>query len=63
MTRVFRYGDEVWEDPGEEFSNEDVRRHLTTYFPELAQATVQEKTLEDGTTEVTLVKRAGTKGC
>jgi len=62
MARVFVYGDERWEDPGEEFSNEDVRRHLTTYFPELAQAMIQEKTLDDGTVEVTLVKRAGTKG-
>jgi len=62
MARVFVYGDERWEDPGEEFSNEDVRRHLTTYFPELAQASIEEKTLDDGTVEVHLVKRAGTKG-
>lgn len=62
MARIFRYGDHTWEDPGEEFSNEDVRRHLTTYFPELANAEIRERTLEDGTVEVTFVKRAGTKG-
>jgi PRTRC genetic system protein C len=62
MTRIFKYQDETYEDPGEEFSNEDVKRHLTTYFPELAQATIEEKKLDDGTVEVTFVKRAGTKG-
>jgi PRTRC genetic system protein C len=60
--RVFKYHDQTWEGPGEEYTNEDVRRHLQTYFPELAQADIQEKTLDDGTVEVTFVKRAGTKG-
>jgi len=62
MARIFKYQDQVWEDPGEGFSNEDVRKHLTQFFPELAQATINEKTLDDGTVEVRFVKRAGTKG-
>lgn len=60
--RVFVYGDHRFEDPGEEFSNEDMRRQLTQFFPELAQASVEEKELDDGTVEVRFVKRAGTKG-
>lgn len=62
MKRVFKYNDQVWEDPGEGFSNEDVRTHLTQFFPELAQASIEEKKLDDETTEVRFVKRAGTKG-
>jgi PRTRC genetic system protein C len=60
--RIFKYQEHTYEDPGPEYTNEDVRRHLQTYFPELAQADIQEKTLDDGTVEVTFVKRAGTKG-
>ncbi|MBN1815353.1 MAG: hypothetical protein JXA14_26210 [Anaerolineae bacterium] len=60
--RLFKYNDQQWEDPGEGFSNEDVRKHLTSFFPELAQASIEEKTLDDGTVEVRFVKRAGTKG-
>jgi PRTRC genetic system protein C len=61
-TRVFKYNDQVWEDPGEGFSNDYVRKHLTQFFPELERADIQTKALEDGTTEVRFVKRAGTKG-
>jgi PRTRC genetic system protein C len=60
--RLFKYNDQQWEDPGEGFSNEDVRKHLSSFFPELAQASIEEKTLDDGTVEVRFVKRAGTKG-
>jgi len=62
MARIFKYGDQTYDDPGEEYTVEDVKRHLTTYFPELAQATIEEKTQDDGTVEVTFVKQAGKKG-
>lgn len=62
MTRLFKYGDQAWEDPGPEFSNDDVKKQLTAYFPELANADVKEAALPDGRTEVSFVKRAGTKG-
>jgi PRTRC genetic system protein C len=61
-TRIFKYQDQTWEDPGEGFSNEDVKKHLTQFFPELAQATIEVKELDDGSTEVRFVKKAGTKG-
>lgn len=62
MPRLFRYGDNAWEDPGPEFSNDDVRKQLATYFPELANADVKTSELPDGRTEVLFVKRSGTKG-
>lgn len=61
-TRVFKYGDQAWADPGPEFSTEDVKRQLTSFFPELANADVKERELDDGRLEITFVKRAGTKG-
>lgn len=60
--RVFKYGDQSWEDPGQEFSNEDVRQQLTTVFPELARADIVTTDLEDGRVQVEFIKRAGTKG-
>lgn len=63
VERVFVYGE--WsseEDPGEEFSNEDMRASLAGYFPELANAAIQTKMLDDGREQVTFVKMAGTKG-
>jgi len=62
MPRVFKYNDQVFQDPGEEWSVEDIKKSLAQTFPEIAQATVNEKTLDDGTVEVTFVKRSGTKG-
>lgn len=61
-TRVFKYGDQSWEDPGPQFSNEDVRQQLTTVFPELARADIVTTDLEDGRQQVEFIKRAGTKG-
>ena len=62
MARVFKYDGKAYQDPGAEYSVEEVKRHLAAIFPEVAQATVEEKALEDGTTEITFIKRAGTKG-
>lgn len=60
--RIFRYGDHTIPDPGLAFTPEQVRAHLVTYFPELAQATIQETTLADGTVEITFRKQVTTKG-
>jgi PRTRC genetic system protein C len=60
--RVFRYEDQTYEDPGPEFTNEDVRASLVAVFPELAKATIETTDLPDGRVEVRFVKRAGTKG-
>jgi PRTRC genetic system protein C len=59
--RVFRYGQHEIPDPGPEYSPEQVCSHLTTYFPELAQAKTDEQTLADGTVEITFRKQVTTK--
>lgn len=60
--RVFVYNDEAWDDPGPEYTDDDVRKHLATFYPELANATIERRDLDDGRTEVRFAKRAGTKG-
>jgi PRTRC genetic system protein C len=60
--RVFVYDDHRFPDPGPEFSVEDVRKSLEAFYPELANAKTREKTLKDGTLEITFIKTAGTKG-
>lgn len=60
-TRVFVYGDQRWDDPGAEYSDEEVRQQLTTFFPELARAEIK-RTEAGDRVEVEFVKRAGTKG-
>lgn len=60
--RVFRYGDHTFDDPGAEYTVEQIRHHLGTYFPELAHAETEEKERPDGTLEVTFRKRVARKG-
>ena len=60
--RVFIYGDHRFEDPGAEYTVDQIRTHLNAYFPELAHATTEEKTLPDGTVEVTFRKQVARKG-
>jgi hypothetical protein len=61
--RRFVYGDLVIDqDPGSDYSNEDVRRYLAAHsYPEVANCdiVVSEK---DDHTEVRLIKKATTKG-
>ena len=63
MPRIFKYGDNTFQDPGDEFTIDDVKQSLAQTFPEIAQATVSEKTLDDGDVEITFIKRSGVKGC
>jgi PRTRC genetic system protein C len=60
--RLFRYGDHTFDDPGAAYTPEQVRAHLTAFFPELARATTEEKPLPDGTLEITFRKQITTKG-
>jgi PRTRC genetic system protein C len=60
--RIFKYGDQQWEDPGQEYTDEEVRKHLQTHFPELAKCRIVRNTLDDGTIEVSFEKVAGRKG-
>ena len=60
--RLFRYGDKEWSDPGPEFTNDQVRRHLAETISDLANAEMIISDLDDGRQLVEFRKRAGTKG-
>ena len=60
--RVFKYGDMTFDDPGAEYSVEQILTHLKGYFPELGHARTEEKTLADGTLEITFSKQVTRKG-
>ena len=60
--RIFVYGDHRFDDPGTQYTAEQVRQHLVQYFPELAHATTEEKNLPDGTREITFRKQVARKG-
>jgi PRTRC genetic system protein C len=60
--RIFRYQTFTSEPIGPEYTIDQVRQNLLVYFPELAQATTEERTLADGTVEVTFRKQVTTKG-
>jgi PRTRC genetic system protein C len=60
--RIFRYGDKAFPDPGSEYTPEQVLNHLKGFFPELGHARTEEKTLEDGTLEITFSKQVTRKG-
>ena len=60
--RIFIYGDHRFEDPGGEYTVEQIRTHLAAYFPEMAHATTEEKNLLDGTVEITFRKQVARKG-
>ena len=60
--RIFKYGDTTFPEPGTEYSVEQVLQHLRTYFPELGHAKTEEKTLDDGTLEITFSKQVTRKG-
>src|SRR5690606_27845487 len=55
-------GDHRFDDPGSEYTVEHVKDHLSVYFPQLAHATIEEKTLPDGTVEITFRKQVARKG-
>lgn len=61
MARVFVYDGREFPDPGQKIPAEEVRKQLSEYFPELANAdTRQEQRGED--TVYTFARRIGTKG-
>lgn len=62
VVRVFVYDDHKFEDPGPEYSIEEVRKSLEAFYPELANVKIEEKKLPDGRLQITFVKKAGGKG-
>lgn len=62
VKRVFLYDNQVFEDPGREYSTQDVLNFLSQTYPELGNGTWTSRTLPDGTEEITFVKVTGEKG-
>lgn len=60
--RVFIYGEHRFDNPGAEYTVEQIQQHLVQYFPEMAHATTEEKVLPDGTVEITFRKQVARKG-
>lgn len=60
--RVFVYDGQYFEDPGPEYTPEDVMRFLGQTYPELETGTYHSRTLPDGSEEITFVKVTGEKG-
>jgi PRTRC genetic system protein C len=60
--RVFVYDGQYFEDPGPEYSVEDVLGFLASTYPELENGTWNRRPMPDGTEEITFVKVTGEKG-
>ena len=60
--RKFVYNGKVYEDPDPSLSVDEVRAYLADFYEELTNAEAEEKTLSDGTVEVTFRRRIGAKG-
>ena len=61
MARVFVYDGREFPDPDPNSSVDEVKRMMTDFFPELANAEVRESSRGEDTL-YELVKRVGTKG-
>lgn len=62
LTRIFVYDGREFPDPNPTFTVTEVKEHLTTYFPELANADVKEEQRDATTVVITFTRRIGTKG-
>ena len=60
--RVFVYANQVFADPGPEYTVQDVLDFLAQTYPELGHATWHSRRLPDGSEEITFVKVTGEKG-
>lgn len=61
MARVFVYDGREFPDPDPTLSPEEVKKMMTDFFPELANAEVREQKRDEDTL-YELVRRVGTKG-
>jgi hypothetical protein len=58
MARTIRFGSRTFDDPGEQYTAQQIHAALIPIYPELANATIQEG--EDGS--INFVVKGGTKG-
>ncbi|MDD5411134.1 MAG: PRTRC system protein C [Methylobacter sp.] len=64
MARIFKYEGKEYPDPDPNMSIEDVKNHMTDFFPELANAEIVKSKggVLDSDDVITFKKRVGTKG-
>ena len=62
MPRIFVYDGREFPDPDPTLSVEDVRKQLSDFFPELANAETREERRGEDETRYTFTRRIGTKG-
>lgn len=60
--RIFFYDSQYFEDPGSQYTPEEVMRLLARTYPALENGSWTSRSLADGTEEITFVKVAGEKG-
>lgn len=60
--RVFFYNDRFFQDPGPEYTVQDVLVALAGSYPELANGTWHTQILPDGTEQISFAKVSGEKG-
>ena len=60
--RVFVYDGQYFEDPGPEYTIEDVLRFLASTYPELENGAWNSRLMPDGAEEITFIKVTGEKG-
>jgi PRTRC genetic system protein C len=60
--RHFYYDGQLFEDPGPEYSPQDILNFLAATYPELRNGTWTQRTLPDGSEEITFHKVTGEKG-
>lgn len=61
MTRIFIYDGREFPDPDPNLTADEVRKMMTDFFPELANAEIKQEKREDDTL-VSLIRKTGTKG-
>jgi len=62
MARLFVYDQREFPDPDPNLSVEDIKKMMSDFFPELANAEVKEQQKEDGDTVYEFVRKVGVKG-
>lgn len=62
MARIFVYDQREFPDPDPNLSVEDIKRMMSDFFPELANAEVKEQQKENGDTVYEFVRKVGVKG-
>lgn len=62
MARIFIYDGREFPDPDASKTPEEIKRMMSDFFPEVANADVKEHKKEDGSIAYEFIRKVGTKG-